>query len=190
VVSGKKNSFSLYENFKNKDCHLEGTSGVFPNNTGFILFLILAVIIFSCKEETKKVIKTEPVTFKKEGELSIFKAQKDSLLAKLDIEFAESEYETQTGLMYRQSMEDHQGMLFIFNEEAMHSFYMKNTEFALDLIFIKSDSTIGSFQENTQPFNENGLSSQVPVQFVLEVNAGLSEKWQLDIGDKIEFHKN
>ena len=156
-----------------------------------ILWLLLgSAIFFACKNESKKIIKTEEVTFTKEGELSIFKAEKDSLLAKLDIEIAESEYETQTGLMYRKGMDNNQGMLFIFTDEAMHSFYMKNTEFALDLIFIKSDSTIGSFQENAQPLSENGLSSQVPVQFVLEVNAGLSEKWQLEIGDKIEFHKN
>ena len=157
-------------------------------------FLALSIgfllIHISCKNEPKKIIKTEEVTFTKEGELSIFRSANDSVLTKLDIEFAESEYETQTGLMYRKSMEDNQGMLFIFSEEAMHSFYMKNTEFALDLIFIKSDSTIGSFQENAQPLNENGLSSKVPVQFVLEVNSGLSEQWQLEVGDKIEFRKN
>ena len=155
-----------------------------------LCLLVGSVIIHACKNEPKKIIKTEEVTFTKEGELSIVKAEKDSLLVKLDIEIAESEYETQTGLMYRQGMEDDQGMLFVFTNEAMHSFYMKNTEFELDLIFIKSDTTIGSFQENAQPLSENGLSSQVPVQFVLEVNAGLSEKWQLEIGDKIEFHKN
>jgi len=154
------------------------------------LLIGLLFVLFSCKNEPKRIIKTEAVTFKKEGELKITKALKDSLLVSLDIEIAESEYETQTGLMYRESMNDDQGMLFIFSDEAMHSFYMKNTEFALDLIFIKADSTIGSFQENAQPLNEKALSSQVPIQFVLEVNAGLSEKWQLEVGDKIEFHKN
>jgi len=153
------------------------------------LFIGLFLLQTSCKEESKKVIKTEPVTFKKEGELSIFKSEKDSLLTKLEIEIAESEYETQTGLMYRQSMEDHQGMLFIFQNESVHSFYMKNTEFPLDIIFVKADSTIGSFQENAQPLSEKGLSSQVPVQFVLEVNSGLAEKWLLEVGDRIEFQK-
>jgi len=157
----------------------------------FIGFLLIGFLfVLSCKSEPKRTIKTEEVIFKKEGDIKIFKAQKDSLLVSLDIEIAESEYETQTGLMYRKGMEDNQGMLFIFQEEAIHSFYMKNTEFPIDIIFIKADSTIGSFQENAQPLNEKGLSSQVPIQFVLEVNSGLSEKWQLEVGDKIEFHKN
>ncbi|MGI9552446.1 MAG: DUF192 domain-containing protein [Aurantibacter sp.] len=164
--------------------------GAFSQPKEIAIFILLTLFLCSCKEESKKVIKTEPVTFKKEGELRIFKAENDSLLTKLDIEIAENEYETQTGLMYRQSMEDNQAMLFIFPDETLHSFYMKNTEFALDIIFIKADSTIGSFQENAQPLSEKGLSSQVPVQFVLEVNSGLAEKWLLEVGDRVEFRKN
>ncbi len=156
----------------------------------FIILFVTGIAFNSCKEETKNVIKTEPVAFTKEGELTINKQKIDTLITQLDIEFAQTEYETQTGLMYRKGMEDHQGMLFIFDEERVHSFYMKNTEFPLDIIFIKADSTIASFQENAQPFNEAGLSSQVPIQYVLEVNAGLAEKWLLEVGDKIEYHKN
>lgn len=157
------------------------------------LFLIVSSLFWSfssCKETSKKVIKTEPVVFKKEGELTIIKQKVDTLIASLDIEFAETPYETQTGLMYRESMKLNQGMLFVFPDEQMHSFYMKNTEIPLDLIFIKADSTIASFQENAEAFNETGLSSQVPVKYVLEVNAGLAQKWLLEIGDKIEFTKH
>ncbi|WP_281542603.1 DUF192 domain-containing protein [Maribacter aestuarii] len=151
---------------------------------------LLLVSIASCKEDAKKTIKTQEVTFTKEGDLEILENSSDSLLVRLNIEIAESDYETQTGLMYRKGMEDNQGMLFIFPDEAMHSFYMKNTQFPLDLIFIKADSTIGSIQENAKPYDEQGLSSKVPVQFVLEVNAGLSEKWNLGIGDKVAIHRN
>ncbi len=154
------------------------------------LLSVLLVFAISCKNEPKKIIKTEPVTFKKEGELRILKATTDSLLAKLDIEIAESEYETQTGLMYRKSMKPNRGMLFISPTERMHSFYMKNTEFPLDLIFIKSDLTIASFQENAEPLSETSLSSKVPVKYVLEINAGLSEKWLLEVGDRVEFKRN
>ena len=156
----------------------------------FILVVNLFWSFSSCKETSKKVIKTEPITFKKEGELTIIKQKVDTLITSLDIEFAETEYETQTGLMYRESMNLNQGMLFIFPDERIHSFYMKNTKIPLDLIFIKADSTIASFQENAEAFNESGLSSQVPVKYVLEVNAGLAQKWLLEIGDKIEFTKN
>ena len=71
----------------------------------------------------------------------------------------------------------------------MHSFYMKNTEFPLDLIFIKSDMSVASVQENAEAFNENSLSSKVPVQYVLEVNAGLVEEWGLAIGDSVSYKK-
>lgn len=156
----------------------------------FIILFVVGIVLNSCKGEPKNIVKTEPISFTKEGQLSISRQKTDTLITQLDIEFAQSEYETQTGLMYRKGMEEDQGMLFIFSEERMHSFYMKNTEFPLDIIYIKADSTIANFQENAQPFNETGLSSQVPIQFVLEVNAGLAEKWLLEVGDKIEYHKN
>lgn len=156
--------------------------------TAIMVFGLLLLGSASCKEKSSsESIKTETVDFTREGELQIFK--KDSLLRTLDVEFAETDYEVQTGLMYRQSMEDNQGMLFIFPDVAMHSFYMKNTEFALDIIFIDENRNIVSFQKNAQPLNESGLSSQVPVKYVLEINAGLSDTWNLSVGDSISFTK-
>ncbi len=152
-------------------------------------FIVGFAILHSCKEASEKVIKTEPVAFKKEGELTLIRSETDSVLGKLNIEIADNEYETETGLMYRQEMDDDQGMLFVFPDQAMHSFYMKNTEFALDLIFIKSDMKVASFQENALPLNETSLSSKVPVQYVLEVNAGLVAEWGLKVGDSISYEK-
>ncbi|MFT6796326.1 MAG: uncharacterized membrane protein (UPF0127 family) [Maribacter sp.] len=149
-------------------------------------FLLVLVFLFSCKEESNK---TEEVTFTKEGTLQILKKETDTLLIDLNIEIAESDYETQTGLMYRKGMERNQAMLFIFPEAAIHSFYMKNTAFPLDIIFIDENQKIASFQENAEPFNQNGLPSQVPVKYVLEVNAGLAEEWLLEIGDRIVFKR-
>ncbi len=154
----------------------------------FALLALLTTILLSCRDNAKKELKTETVSFKKEGELHIFK--KDSVILDLAIEIADSDYETQTGLMYRESMEEKQGMLFIFPEVAVHSFYMKNTLIPLDIIFIDEEFKIASFQKNAQPLNESGLSSRVPIKFVLEVNAGLSEKWQLQEGDSIAFTRN
>ncbi|MEK6154627.1 DUF192 domain-containing protein [Flavobacteriaceae bacterium 3-367] len=149
--------------------------------------LLLALLVFSCKEEPKKVIKTAPIAFTKEGELTVYKAETDSVRTRFDIEIAETDYETQTGLMYRTSMGEKEAMLFIFPDVAMHSFYMKNTEIALDLVFIDEQLRIASFQQNALPLDETGLSSKVPVQYVLEINAGLVEKWQMEIGDRLEF---
>ena len=152
------------------------------------VFLILAfVMLGGCKEEQKKVIKTEAITFTKEGELTIYKEGSDSVIVKYNIEIAESDYETQTGLMYRESMELDQGMFFIFPDVLFHSFYMKNTKIPLDLIFIDDKLRIASFKENAQPMDETGLSSEVPVQYVLELNAGQCKQYSLAVGDRIAF---
>ncbi|MFD2101372.1 DUF192 domain-containing protein [Flagellimonas iocasae] len=156
----------------------------------FILVFISFFGFLACKTESKREIKTEMVTFKKEGDLSILKVGTDSIISNFDIEIADTEYETQTGLMYRSSMEENQAMLFIFPTEAMHSFYMKNTEFPLDIIYIDGNQKIASFQKNAQPYDESSLPSNVPVKYVLEVNAGLSDQIGLQVGDSISFTRN
>jgi len=143
----------------------------------------------ACKEEAKKPKKAE-VTFKKEGELQLLKSATDSVLVSLDIEIADNEFETQTGLMYRESMKTNRGMLFIFPNEQPRSFYMKNTRFALDLIYLDANKTVVSFQENAQPFNEGSLPSNAAAKYVLEVNAGLVKTWNLEVGDKMTFKAN
>lgn len=159
-------------------------------NLKLVALLITICLGFSCKGDPKKVIKTEPIAFTKEGELKISKQKTDTLITQLNIEFAQTDYETQTGLMYRKSMKDLEGMFFIFKDEQTHSFYMKNTEFPLDIIYIKADLSIASFQKNAKPYSEIGLSSKVPVQYVLEAKAGFVDKWKLKIGDQISYVKN
>tara|TARA_R110000796_G_scaffold67449_5_gene154804 strand:- start:60720 stop:61211 length:492 start_codon:yes stop_codon:yes gene_type:complete len=161
-------------------------------NVTKLVFTIFGIFLFcfsSCKQEVKQTIKTTPIEFKKEGELTIYKAKTDSIITSFDIEIADTDYETQTGLMYRKAMKSNRGMLFVFPEVSMHSFYMKNTEIPLDIIFIDENLQIASFQKNAEPFNETGLSSKVPVRYVLELNAGISEKFHLKEKDSISFTK-
>ena len=151
------------------------------------LFLLLALVLgFACKEEKTKIA-TPPIAFTKEGELSVFSGQSDSLKLALDIEIAETEYETQTGLMYREGLEKNQGMFFVFKEEVYHSFYMKNTRFPIDIVFIDKELRIATIKENAKPLDETGLSSEVPVQYVLEVAAGLAGQAGLEPGDRVVF---
>ena len=144
----------------------------------------------SCKEATSTKSITKEVTFTKEGELQLKKAGNDSLIKTLNLEIAESEYETQTGLMYRHSMEDNQAMLFIFEVEQPRSFYMKNTEFSIDIIFINSKKEIVNIQKNAKPYDKSSLPSEGPIKYVLEINAGLSDTWELEKGDLIEWSSN
>jgi len=157
----------------------------------YSIAIIGATLYFqSCKEPNNTTSITKEVTFTKEGELKLKKAENDSLIKTLDLEIAESEYETQTGLMYRHSMENNQAMLFIFKESQTRSFYMKNTEFALDIIFINSKKEIVNIQKNAIPYDKASLPSEGPIKYVLEINAGLSDIWNLEKGDLIEWSSN
>jgi uncharacterized membrane protein (UPF0127 family) len=149
---------------------------------------VIGAIIVSegCKEKTSKVL-TQEVIFKKEGELRLKKLANDSTIARLNIEIADDEYQTQTGLMYRKSMKDDQAMLFIFEDEIPRAFYMKNTQFALDIIFIDSDRKVVNIHKDANPLDHTSLPSEGPAQYVLEVNAGLSNTWTLESGDFIEW---
>jgi len=155
----------------------------------FLSVGIILGILYSCEEEAKNTsIDTDEIKFAKEAELYLLKGE--DTLQKLDIELAESSYEKQTGLMYRKTMQPNQGMLFVYSEESIHSFYMKNTYIPLDLIFFGKDSSVVSFQENAKPLDETSLPSKVPAQFILEVNAGKAEEWQLSEGDKMILLRN
>ena len=157
----------------------------------YIFFGICFLQLNACKEEEKpSAVKQVQISFKKEGTLQIHKAETDYLLADMDIEIAEDDYATQTGLMYRDGMKNNQGMLFIFPDEDVRSFYMKNTKFPLDIIYIAEDKTIVSIQKEAQPLNETSLPSREPAKYVLEVNAGLSDEWGLSTGDLMGFERD
>jgi uncharacterized membrane protein (UPF0127 family) len=158
-----------------------------------ILPLLVAAMTVSttgCGDTKSKKSLTRVVTFKKEGELRLLKKESDSLLASIDIEIAEDEYETQTGLMYRKGMDENQGMLFIFPNETMRSFYMKNTEFSIDIIFLNNAGEVVNIHKNAKPLDPTSLPSTGPVKYVLEVNAGLSDRWQLRPGDRIDWQRD
>lgn len=155
---------------------------------GLILLLVLCLAL-SCKEEPKAKVVSKTISFTKEGELQVYRDSSDSLICNFDIEIADNEYETQTGLMHRASMEKDRGMLFIFPDERIHSFYMKNTQIPLDILYLTSSMKVASIKENAEPYNETSISSGVPVQYVLEINAGLSQELGIEVGDSIAFRK-
>jgi hypothetical protein len=156
--------------------------------TNYLTFFLLSTLLFSCGDEPKESkIETSEIEFKKEGELYLLKSS-DSI-KKIDIEIADNQYEHETGLMYRQSMKEAQGMLFIYPEEALRSFYMKNTYIPLDIIFYSKDSSVVSFTENAQPLDETSLPSDKPAKFILELNAGKVKEWNIEVGDKIDFKR-
>lgn len=161
-------------------------------NIFLIGVLVLSSFLFiNCKDSNSKQVNlTKKVTFTKQGELTLQKGATDSIIAKLNIEIADNDYKTQTGLMYRSSMEKDQAMLFVFPNEQRRSFFMKNTEFSIDIIYFDSNKRLINFHSNAKPFDETSLPSTAPAKYVLEVNAGLAEQWNLEPGDTFSFTKD
>jgi uncharacterized protein len=138
--------------------------------------------------EVKNDNKTKLYKFNKQGELS-FQSYNGDYISNLDVEFADNDFERGQGLMYRTEMGENQGMLFIFPYEESQSFFMKNTIISLDMIFINSNLEIVTIHKNTIPYSLESSASTAPAQFVLETIAGYTEKYNINVGDKVIFRK-
>lgn len=161
-----------------------------------ILFFFFIIIISGCQKEPE-TIKTDTsnqkdanlTKFKKQGEV-YFQDSLKNLIKKIDVEIAETDNARHTGLMFREGMSEDQGMLFIFPNEELQSFYMKNTVLPLDIIFINSKKQIVKIHKNTKPFSEESLPSLKPAIYVVEVNAGFTDKFKIAEGNTIDWRRN
>lgn len=109
------------------------------------------------------------------------------------VEIAKTSLELSKGLTLRKSLEQNKGMLFIFEKEGNYPFWMKNTLIPLDIIWIDKNGKVVFISENNLPClparagKENNCLSITPNQsakYVLEINAGISEKIEMKIGDE------
>lgn len=124
--------------------------------------------------------------FRKDGELQ-FRDQSDKLLVTIAVEVADNEEERMLGLMYRDSLPGMSGMLFMFENEEVQSFWMKNTRFSLDIIFINAERRIVSISKGTKPYSLASVSSAGPAMFVVEVPAGFSERYGISERCRVIF---
>lgn len=107
----------------------------------------------------------------------------------IEVEIADTDNERQRGLMYRESLPEDKGMLFIFDYKAPHSFWMKHMNFPLDILWIDKDKKIVDIKTNAPPCNEI-CESLIPGDkafYVLEVNAGFAKKNKIRMGDRVSF---
>jgi hypothetical protein len=149
-----------------------------------ILVAAAAFIIINLLTEEEPV--QNQYLFKKEGEL-VFIDSSGTELKKIDIEIAEDEYERQLGLMFRENMNENQGMLFIFPYQSMQSFWMSNTLISLDIIFINNQKKIVTIHKGTNILSEQSYPSSDPAQYVVEVIAGFTDKYNIKTGDRINW---
>lgn len=141
---------------------------------GFILgiiFLIVVVAALSIKNNRK----SDKVCYK------------DNCF---EVELAVTPQEQQNGLMFRKKLDANRGILFIFQEEGMHSFWMKNTLIPLDIIWMNEKMEIIFISGNTAPCREDFCPMIGPdkkAKYVLEINGGEAKKLGMKIGDKMEI---
>jgi uncharacterized membrane protein (UPF0127 family) len=157
---------------------------------GISLFMFLN--IYGCKtEEHERIQKTtfapfnEP-QFTKEGELTFFSKNNKEIIA-IDIEIVDTREEMTRGLMYRRTMAETQGMLFVFGMSKYRSFWMKNTYIPLDMIFVDKKMQIVKIEKNTKPLSEELISVPWETQYTIEVNAGFCDQHGIEIGDSIQI---
>ena len=103
------------------------------------------------------------------------------------VEVVETDAARQRGLMYRKHLAPDAGMLFIFDREEQHNFWMHNTLIPLDMLFIKSDWTVLGIVENATPHTDELRSVPGASQYVLEVNAGFSRRHGLQAGTTVRY---
>lgn len=94
------------------------------------------------------------------------------------------------GLMYVEQMANDEGMLFIFPDTQRRAFWMKNTLIPLDILYFDQNRKLVSISENTPPCKNTttrcpNYPSAKPAKYVLEINAGLSQKHGFKVGDEL-----
>ena len=137
----------------------------------FKFFLIFCLIPFFFLNSSQKSIK--------------IKIGSNSLLVKL----AETEKEKNDGLMFKRSLKDTNGMLFIYKNPRIVNFWMKNTFIPLAIIFIDESKRVKKI-ELGNILSEDIISSQQPVIAVLEIPIYCFNILDLELGDKIYWDKS
>jgi len=103
------------------------------------------------------------------------------------VELATTPQQWVQGLSGRETLYPARGMLFVFPQPQVQSFWMKNMKFPLDIVWLGEDFTVVGMEENIPPCKKDcpTYTSPVPVKYVLEVAAGTVKKEGLKVGDKL-----
>jgi hypothetical protein len=103
------------------------------------------------------------------------------------IEIADTPEARQRGLMYRSALPEGRGMLFVFDEDADHDFWMKNTLIPLDMLFIAADGRVVGIHPNATPLSTAAIAVGQRSRYVLEVPGGYAARHGIAAGDRVEL---
>ena len=107
-----------------------------------------------------------------------------------NVDIAQKPEELMRGLQFRESMPLDSGMLFIFSQDSIQSFWMKDTLMPLDIIWLDSAHRVVHIEKNVPVCRQEQCPTYTPLlpaRYVLEINAGLSEKLGFQLGQEFKF---
>ncbi len=117
--------------------------------------------------------------------VSLFHGKK--LLSTVDAEVVSTPEKRALGLMFRKSLDNGKGMLFIFDKETNHPFWMKNTFISLDILFVDHLKRIVWIASETEPLSTKQIYSKGSYRYVLEVPAGYAKNHGIVVGDHLTW---
>lgn len=110
----------------------------------------------------------------------------------VDLELAVTADEISNGLMFRPSLPDNRGMLFLFEQARKPSFWMKNMLIPLDLVFLDGSGAVVDVIADVQPCAADPCPNYPPsrpAQAVLEINAGAAAAHAIEVGASLQFER-
>jgi uncharacterized membrane protein (UPF0127 family) len=147
----------------------------------YLVVLLLLNFILGCKENSQS-IKGEKIPQNK-SELYDLNFSGVSL----KVEVAALPEERELGLMFRKSLKENEGMLFVFKEGSGQRFWMKNTRIPLDIGYLSTSGVLLEVHK-AKPYDLSGVPSRSQdIKFVLELNAGGYKKLGIKIGSRISL---
>ena len=103
----------------------------------------------------------------------------------INVEISSDPESITKGLMHRKQLDNGSGMLFCFPDQQERSFWMKNTEIPLSIAYANNDGNILNI-EDMNPNNEEGVRSQGPATYALEMSKGWFDQNNIVPGDKLD----
>lgn len=147
---------------------------------------LAAALISSCTPSQKDAVATHrPRTDETLPALQIESSAGRPLT--FTIEIADTPKAREVGLMFRKELPDNAGMLFIFEAQDDHHFWMKNTYLPLDMIFIDETMTVVGIVHRAAPETLTSRGVGKPSRYVLEINGGLAKREGIIEGAKVTF---
>lgn len=150
------------------------------------LFLLALLLAFGTVRADTAFVPGQPMRLPVDLTQLVIRAPDGTEKARFDLEIARTDREHARGLMHRTDMPASRAMLFVFPDDELRYFWMKDTPSSLDIIFVARDGTILNIARDTVPFSTDPIASSGPAGFVLEVLAGTSAQLSIVPGDRLD----